>query len=272
MISLLMQANVLCATEIYRDQDKAGNISFSDIPSENATKIRVQSQPYRYKHHVFKVYDGDTIILKNGQHVRLLGINTPEIDSHFRQGEQGGEQAKKWLQQKLDSGDVYLEYDQQQRDKYDRLLAHVFLENGEHINQLLLEAGLATLSIIPPNLRYSDVLQQAQQKAEDNNLGIWALPEYQTDTINPNHSVSIETGWHRFKVKPQQIKQTRKYVRLVLSNNLDVRVAKTDMYLFPDLSSYLNHQIEVRGWVSRRGDTYSILIRHPSSLILNVSD
>ncbi|MDT8371981.1 MAG: thermonuclease family protein, partial [Gammaproteobacteria bacterium] len=130
IISLLMQANLLFATEIYRAQDKAGNISFSDIPSENATKIRVQSQPYRYKHHVAKVYDGDTIILKNGQHVRLLGINTPEIDSHFHQGEQGGEQAKKWLQQKIESRDVYLEFDQQQRDKYDRTLAHVFLENG----------------------------------------------------------------------------------------------------------------------------------------------
>ncbi|MDF1588329.1 MAG: thermonuclease family protein [Gammaproteobacteria bacterium] len=272
MISLLLQANLLFATEIYRDQDKAGNISFSDIPSENATKIRVQSQPYRYKHHVAKVYDGDTIILKNGQHVRLLGINTPEIDSHFHQGEQGGEQAKKWLQQKIESRDVYLEFDQQQRDKYDRTLAHVFLENGEHINQSLLESGLAILSIIPPNLRYSDALQQAQLKAEHNNLGNWALPAYQTKTVEPNHSVSIETGWHRFKVKPQQIKQTRKYVRLVLTKNLDIRIAKTDSVLFPDLSNYLNQLIEVRGWVSRQNDHYSILIRHPSALLSKKSE
>jgi len=272
LIGLLLHVNLVFAAGIYRSEDSHGHISFSDAPSGNATKIQINSQSYRYKHHVVKVYDGDTIILKNGQHVRLLGINTPEINSHFRQGEQGGEQAKMWLQQKIESRDVYLEYDQQQSDKYDRVLANVFLENGEYINQSLLESGLAILSIIPPNLRYSDDLQQAQQQAENNKLGIWALPAYQTETIMPNHSGSIESGWHRFNVTPQQLKETRKYVRLVLSNNLDLRIAKSELHLFPDLSQYLNQTIEVRGWASRQGDHYSILIRHPSALLSKMSD
>ncbi len=272
MISLLLQANVLFAAAIYRSEDTQGQISFTDSPSVNATKIQTHSQPYRYKHHVVKVYDGDTIILKNGQHVRLLGINTPEIKSHFRQGEQGGQQAKQWLKQKVEARDVYLEFDQQQRDKYDRLLAHVFLENGDYINQSLLESGMAILSIIPPNLRHSDVLQQAQQRAENSKQGIWALRSYQPIQIEPNQSHSIEPGWHRFRVKPQQINETRNYIRLVLSTNLDLRIAKTELHLFPDLSSYLHQVIEVRGWASRQGDHYSILIRHPSVLITTLSD
>ena len=141
------------ASEIYRSVDDRGRITYSDVPSTGAKKLDIVSQPGRHLHSVVRVYDGDTIILEDKKQIRLLGINTPEIESRLRAEEPGGVAAKKWLQAQLQEEKVYLEYDQPKRDKYKRLLAHVFTPDGKHINQALLENGLAFVSIIPPNVR-----------------------------------------------------------------------------------------------------------------------
>jgi micrococcal nuclease len=265
LFGLLLQAN-LFAADIFRSEDEQGAVSFSDKPSLNAQKIQQQVQSNRYLHMVAKVYDGDTIILKNGERVRLLGINTPEIESRHRADETGGQVAKKWLQDKLKDGQVYLEYDQQQRDKYKRLLAHCFLPNEEHLNKTILEAGLATLSIIPPNVRYSDALIQAQKQAEQNKRGIWSQTAYK-----PRKASSLtkqnSKGWHRLLATANSIKQGRSYVRLMLSQNVDIRIPMANLDLFPELETYLGKSLEIRGWASRSKQHFSILVTHPSAII-----
>lgn len=78
LIGLLLQAN-LFAADIFRSEDEKGTVTFSDKPSQNAQKVQTQPQSNRYLQTVVKVYDGDTIILKNGESVRLLGINTQKL-------------------------------------------------------------------------------------------------------------------------------------------------------------------------------------------------
>ena len=264
-IGLLLQAN-LYAGDIFRSEDGQGRVTFSDQPANNSHKIDTKSQSARYLHTVAKVYDGDTIVLNNGERVRLLGINTPEIDSRFRQGEQGGQAAKRWLQAKLQQGQVYLEYDQQQRDKYKRLLAHCFLPTGEHLNKMIIEVGLASLSILPPNIRYSETLISAQQHAEQAKRGIWSQSEYKPRSA-ARLSKENSTGWQRFLATATVIKRGRKYVRLRLSENVDIRIPMANLALFPDLETYLDRPLEIRGWAARSKQQFSILVRHPSAII-----
>ena len=264
LIGLLLQANFLVA-DIFRQQDADGNIVFSDKASADSTLVKPTVASYRYKHYVSKVYDGDTITLKNGERVRLLGINTPEIESRYRHAEMGGELAKKWLQAKLGSGEVFLEFDTQRRDKYKRLLAHLFLENGDHLNSMIIEAGLATLSIIPPNLSYLDVMKKAESTAQNGGLGIWSMSDYQPILVD-NLPQKL-SGWKRFIATPKSMTQSRKYVRLIVNDNLDLRIAKENLALFPDLKTYLGRRIEIRGWASKNKGHYSILVRHPSAII-----
>lgn len=254
------------ASEIYRSVDDRGRITYSDVPSTGAKKLDIVSQTGRHLHSVVRVYDGDTIILEDKKQIRLLGINTPEIESRLRAEEPGGVAAKKWLQAQLQEEKVYLEYDQTKRDKYKRLLAHVFTPDGKHINQALLENGLAFVSIIPPNIRYSDKLIQAQQQAEKQKLGIWSMPDYQPKLIAQiaNHN----KGWQRFTGTPASIKKSRKYTRLIFDDKIDIRILNTNLDLFPALSTYVGKSLEIRGWVSRNKDHYSLLIQHPSALII----
>lgn len=254
------------AKEIYRSVDSHGRVTYSDQPSGKARTIEVQNQPSRLLRYVRKVYDGDTIILEDGKHIRLLGINTPEIESRQRAEEPGGVAAKKWLQTQLHDKKVYLEYDEVKIDKYKRQLAHVFLSNGKHLNVMLLENGLGTVSIIPPNVRYSDKLIKAQQQAEKMRLGIWAMPDYQLQSITKIASHS--RGWRRFSATPQAVKKNRKYTRLLINDRIDIRVANNNLKAFPPLATYLGKSLEVRGWVSRNNDYYTMLIQHPSSLIV----
>lgn len=263
---LCFAASLVSAGEIYRSVDERGRVTYSDTPQAGSRQIPITGQPGRQLHQVDHVYDGDTIILENGKHIRLLGINTPEIESRLRSEEPGGTAAKKWLQNKLRNKAVYLEFDQVKRDKYNRLLAHVFLPNGEHVNLSLLQNGLAAVSIIPPNGRYSEKLIQAQQQAEQSKSGIWSMPEYQSHPITQiaNHT----KGWQRFTGTPVAIKKSRKFTRLLFNDKIDVRVANSNTRLFPDLATYLGKKLEIRGWVTRNKDFYSLQIQHPSALIV----
>ena len=56
---------------------------------------------------------------------------------------------------------VILEFDQQKRDHYGRLLAYVFLKNGLFLNEWILSEGGAHVAVIPPNTRYQERLSLA---------------------------------------------------------------------------------------------------------------
>lgn len=252
---------------IYKSTDAAGGVTYSDTPTPDAKPIHLPSTFSPTLDSVATVLDGDTIVLKGNQHIRLLGINAPEISTRYREAEAGGIVAKKWLQEKLTGVKVYLEYDLQKTDHYNRSLAHVRTKNGEHINLILVEKGLAFVNLIPPNLRHADTLVSAQKKAEKDKLGIWAYPDYTPFPIKQIAEKKTRS-WQRFYGRPISIKRSKKYSRLFFSNNIDIRIENKHLTLFPPLRTYLDKTIEVRGWVSRRSDHYSILIQHPSAIVI----
>jgi micrococcal nuclease len=220
----------------------------------------VQAESARVKY----VIDGDTVVLEDGRHVRLLAINTPEVEGR-RPAEPGGEAAKRWLKARIEGKVVSLVADQQGADKYGRSLFYLFDWQRRFINEELLAQGFATLSIHPPNVKYLSRLQQAQQQAESSRLGIWRLPVYQPLTLSELVHRRA-TGWQRLRVVVTGIKIDRQFVRLIVAASTDIRIPKQHLAYFPDLNSYLHRELEVRGWASWRKGTLSILVRHPSAL------
>lgn len=254
------------ADTVYRSTDSHGRTLYSDIPAPAAKPLQLVTQPTRSRYRVTRVIDGDTIVLENNKRVRLLGINAPEIESRSGPAEPGGNEAKAWLHKKLQGGVVYLEYDRQKQDHYKRALAHLYLANGEHINLSLVEHGLAAVTLIPPNLLHAATLIRAQQRAEAKKLGIWGMKQYQ-----PRQLVKLTEkpfGWQRYRVRATALKRNRRFSRLVIGKNIDLSIANQDLALFPPLKTYLNKPLEVRGWVSRKKNHFSIRIQHPSALIL----
>ncbi len=98
------------------------------------------------KDFVLRVIDGDTFETKQGQKVRLLGINAPEV------GQPKADKATEFLKKKLLNKEVELIIQEDYIfDIYDRVLAVVFVDE-ENINKLLLEQGLAEI-YDDPNIR-----------------------------------------------------------------------------------------------------------------------
>lgn len=258
----------LTAADIYRSVDKQGNIIFSDRPDASAEKLDLQTHSYRYRVRLKKVIDGDTLLLETGEKVRLMGINTPEIASQFSDEQAGGIAAKAWLETRLRTPELLLEYDEQHYDKYDRLLAHCFLENGEYINAQLLKSGHAMLTLTPPNLRYADRLIAAQAQAEKQRLGVWAMSEYQPKTLTSFTPGTSYRGWQRWQLTAKAVSRGPRYSKLIVSEHLVIQIANVDVPLFASLESYVDRPIEVRGWVSRRADQHTIKLVHPSAIIL----
>jgi endonuclease YncB( thermonuclease family) len=183
LCALLLLVASFSGAEVYRSQDSSGHAVFSDKRTAGAETVELDTA-YRYKVKVRNVIDGDTLILEDGEKIRLIGINTPEVQSRYSESQPGGQAAKDWLQRALLNPTIWLQYDAQQFDKYDRRLAHVFLESGQYLNALLLEQGLAMLTLIPPNLLYAEELIQAQQTAEQKQAGIWQMPDYQAQHVS----------------------------------------------------------------------------------------
>jgi micrococcal nuclease len=128
-------------------------------------------QGHYYK--VARVVDGDTIKLTNGEYVRYIGINTPELHHPKKPVEYLAKEAKEFNEQLVSSKTVRLEFDVQQRDKFGRLLAYVYVDEI-FVNAKLIEEGYAQILTIPPNVRYAEEFLSLQRKARESKKGLWA--------------------------------------------------------------------------------------------------
>jgi micrococcal nuclease len=129
----------------------------------------------RYK--VKDVVDGDTVKLYNGQAVRYLGIDTPEMKK--RRGktwiyspEPFAVDAVDFNKRMVQGKTVRLEFDRRHEDKYDRWLCYVF-DGSVMVNEELLRSGYAVITILSPNIKYTDRLVAAQAEAIAARRGMW---------------------------------------------------------------------------------------------------
>jgi micrococcal nuclease len=114
---------------------------------------------------VERVIDGDTILVsRDGEYstVRLIGIDAPESvhpDKSLNTPE--GLVAYEYTRSMLEGRHIELETDVEEKDKYGRLLAYVWLD-GLLFNARMVKDGFANVDIFYPNTKYaSEILQSA---------------------------------------------------------------------------------------------------------------
>jgi micrococcal nuclease len=150
--------------------------------------------PVQY-HAVKWVYDGDTILLQNGEKVRYLGINAPEIDHEGGKSEFMASSARDLNAGLVLGARIRLDYDQEKRDHYGRLLAYVFLEDGRMVNTLLLESGLSHVLMNTPNLKHKALFLSTQRSAIEKKVGIWSKTPETSEAVYFGNSRSFR--FHR---------------------------------------------------------------------------
>ncbi len=140
------------------------------------------------------VKDGDTIVVKESDGnvitVRLIGIDAPEsvaseeyTEKTGKENSEYGVMASEHLKELLQSSNIlYLEYDKERVDKYDRTLAYVYASNDGDItgmvNGWMVKDGYATIMEIEPNTKYADRFEFYQNYAKNEGIGLWQYEEF----------------------------------------------------------------------------------------------
>jgi micrococcal nuclease len=165
ILLIIAVALALVAAVCWGFAKKPPHIIINNPPASSS-----QSSPLR----VDKIIDGDTFILSDGRHVRLLGIDTPEI------GEPYSDSAKIFADSIVAGKPIRLEYDKANYDSYGRELAYLYIDSICS-NVLILRRGFATIYLFKENSRYSSRFIAAQNEARRAKRGIWSLPPPQTE-------------------------------------------------------------------------------------------
>jgi micrococcal nuclease len=196
----------------YAALDPDGNgFACEELPSGAApvqwtTQIPSGSQPVA----PVEVTDGDTIRVDldgREEPVRLILIDAPETHDSNNPPECFGQEATTYLSWLLSlGGDLYLETDVSDRDRFGRLLRYVWLDFGDGeiylVNEALVRAGYAAFSTFPPDVKYVEEMRKAGQFAREHGYGLWSGcitdDEGDTDELSGNQGADagqeIRTG------------------------------------------------------------------------------
>ena len=128
---------------------------------------------------ITRVVDGDTVegeIEGVVEKIRLIGVDTPEV---FGGEECYGKESSEYTRERLTGKTVYIESDnsQENRDKYDRLLRYIVINNGpnnaSNFNRELIIQGIAIEYTYDKPYKFQDEFRSAQADAKTQQRGLW---------------------------------------------------------------------------------------------------
>ncbi len=151
------------------------------IPACAAASNGPETSTVRY------IIDGDTLVLADGEKVRLIGVDTPEIHddqhrNHYHAQKYGRDtrvideyayKAKDFALKEMLHRPVRLEYGEERRDKFGRLLAYVYREPGDFfLNAELVKRGYGFAYTRFP-FKYENDFRSYESEARKNRAGLW---------------------------------------------------------------------------------------------------
>jgi micrococcal nuclease len=228
---------------------------------------------------VTEVVDGDTVILDSGRVIRLIGTQAPKLPL----GREGyptwplAPEAKAELEDLALNRTVTLGFGGEEIDRYDRALAHLFVQEGDDAiwaQHHMVENGLARVYSFPDNRRCLAQLFAAEARARADRLGIWADPYYSVRMADRPADVLDRVGSYEL-VEGRVLLAERSGSRVFLNfgrfwkEDFTAVIEGQALRLFEDdgvdpvtLEGAL---VRVRGWVDNR-DGPRIEVTHPEQI------
>jgi len=230
-----------------------------------------------------KVVDGDTVVLRGGERIRVLGIDTPEMRGSSAEERRLAAAAKAELRRLLGSGRVIPVARPGHRDKYERTLAYLHAVNddgrvGEDIGARLLETGFAR--IYPSTHPRLAPYLQIQEAARRRGRGIWT--EAGREALGLGFEVEINAagaGEHvgeRARVVGRIVETHRSDGALYLNLGPNWRrdftavIVKTQWGLFPEDAETLwqGRRVAITGEIRERKGRPEIRLKSPQQIEL----
>ena len=226
--------------------------------------------------YIERIIDGDTVKTAAGDSIRFLGVDTPEIDWENNESEFYAQKARDFTAANLKDKNVTLKYDTEREDDYGRVLAYIYLENGELFNIKLLNSGYAHLMTVAPNTKYLDNFTNEVVKSRAEGSGIWSqikqlekeIPVVSWDEVKKYYGKKVIV-----EGKIINTYQSDKVVFLNFSKNynetLTVVIFNNDLNKFaiqPE-KFFLNKKIKVMGIIKKYEGAPEIIVENPSTIL-----
>lgn len=201
---------------------------------------------------VVVVYDGDTVKVRfrdgSLRRVRLIGINAPETQDEREEVRFRALVSRRFTFYHLYKKEVSLAYDWQLEDKYGRLLAYIWIDEGL-FNDFIIREGFAFVFLkFPFRKDYQEKFKESENFARINGRGFWK--EGNLRQINFKEArkhlgelISVEYKCSSLKTKRQFLflnSAKEEFAALIPLGNLSH---------FPDSNSYLNKNLLVTGFL-----------------------
>jgi micrococcal nuclease len=146
---------------------------------------------------VQRVVDGDTVVIEGIGTVRLIGLDTPETVHPQKPVEYFGKEASDYLKNFIGNKKVRLEYDVLKKDRYNRTLAYIFLEDGTLVNAEMIKRGYGHVYTNFPFKRIEEFRRLGRESREQYR-GLWAKKNTVPAAVQyekpPNKQTAAETA------------------------------------------------------------------------------
>ncbi len=228
---------------------------------------------------VVSVTDGDTVLLESDRQVRLIGMQAPKLPL----GREGfptwplADTAKDRLEEIALGAEVELRYGGETEDRHGRILAHMFISDGEETvwaQRAMVEAGLARVYSFPDNRFCLDELYTAERDARSAARGIWTRPYYAIRQADRPEALLERVG-HYELVEGRVLLADRAGSRVYLNfgrhwkEDFTVVIERGGQVIFEDAGidplRYEGTVVRVRGWVDAH-DGPRIEVTHPEQI------
>jgi len=229
------------------------------------------------------VLDGDTVILRNSQHVRLIGINAPELGKDGAPDQPLAARARDRLAQLVRGQRVMLAFERERQDHYGRLLAHVYLPDGRDAGEILLREGLAWAVAVPPNVGKLAVLLAAENEVRGTGRGVWGESVYAPTPAE--RLTTQDTGFRFIEGTIRRRAQRHNVIYLDLTPSVALLIPGKDWKKYFDVqgstnvaggrkpgatqgnpSALVGHRVVARGWLTESKGRLHLRVSHPAML------
>ncbi|MCM2678320.1 thermonuclease family protein [Echinimonas agarilytica] len=214
-----------------------------------------------------QIHDGDTVTLSNGERIRFLGINAPEINHDVPARSQPfALEAREALTRLLDEQSISVGTDGRGVDRFGRTLGHVVNFQGVNVNQQLLLEGMARLMVID-DFDMWRCYAMAEWLAREQRIGIWSH-----NKAHPVMAQSIRKAhrkWIEVSGKVTHFERSSSNLWWVLDDTVwvGVELAQADSVNLPSDISVIGEQWIVRGTVHKSYGKFRMRLKHPSQVL-----
>ncbi|MGF1647701.1 MAG: thermonuclease family protein [Kineosporiaceae bacterium] len=167
-------------------REEAVEGALEDIPGPDADTVTVSGvapAPDAQEVRVVRVVDGDTLVVAGdggpvvdgGEvRVRLLLLDTPEVDGPDATEECLGPEASDFAAELMPEGSTLrLALDEASQDEFGRTLAYAWTEDGTFVNEAIVRNGYGYAALVAPNDEHVSVMLAAEDAAREERRGVW---------------------------------------------------------------------------------------------------